>query len=101
MATYDELLTAAQDDVLNRKVRVAIIVAAEKIRVEATAVANHANRVLWAKKVLTDPLAPIASMVWSAVVQNRGATLAQITGASDSVVQAAVDAAVDVFANGS
>jgi hypothetical protein len=35
------------------------------------------------------------------VIQNRAATSAQITGASDATLQTAVNAAVNVFATGS
>jgi len=98
MATYDEMITAAEDGGLNKKMRVACIVAAEKIRTEAGATANHALRVVWAKRVFENPRTEAERMIWAVIAQNRGVTLAQITGASDAAVQTAVDAAVDVFA---
>lgn len=100
MATYDELLTAAEDAGLNRKIRVACIVAAEAVRTEATTVANHANRLTWAKQVFQNPVVEAQRMIWAVLAQNKGATLAAIVGANDTTVQAAVTAAVDVFANG-
>lgn len=100
MATYDELLTASSNDALNRKVRVAVFVAAETVRTENTGVANHANRLVWAKSVFANPDLEAKRMIWAVLAQNKGATLAQITGASDAAVQTAVDAAVDVFATG-
>lgn len=99
MAAYDELLLASEDAGFNKKVRVACIVAAEKIRVESTSVTNHAARVVWAKAVFADPVAEARRMSWAVLAQNRAFTYAQIVGASDASVQTAVDAAIDVFAS--
>jgi len=101
MATYAELLTASANDVLRQKVRVAVVIAAEKVRTESTGVANHANRLTWAKGVYAGPETEANRMIWAVLAQNAAATFAQITGASDATVQTAVDAAVDVFATGS
>lgn len=100
MATYAELLTASENATLNNKMRVAVVIAAEKVRTESNATANHANRLLWAKAVFADPNSEARRMMWAVLAQNQGATLAQITGATDATVQTAVDAAVDVFATG-
>lgn len=100
MATYDELLLAAEDAGLNKHIRVACVIAAEAIRTEVTGTANHANRMLWAKAVFQNPGAEAQRMVWAVLAQNKSATLAAITGASDATVQTAVNAAVDVFAIG-
>lgn len=99
MATYDELLTASQNAALNNKLRVAVIVAAEKVRTESSGTTNHAARLAWAKKVFGAPDEAARSMLWAVLAQNRAATLAQIVGADDATVQTAVDAAVDVFAS--
>lgn len=101
MATYDECLTVAQDANLQSRMRVACLVAAETIRTEGTAVANHTNRLIWAKQAFQNPVGIAAPMVWAVVIQNRSFTAAQITGASDATLQTAVNAAVDVFATGS
>jgi len=98
MATYAELLTASVDAPLNDKIRVACVVAAETVRTEPAATANHVERVKWAQKVFHDPNSEASRMIWAVLAQNRAATLAQITGASDATVQTAVDAAVNVFA---
>jgi hypothetical protein len=100
MATYAEILTASENPAITSKIRVACIVAAETIRTEAASVANHANRLLWAKAVFNNPQAEANRMIWAVLAQNRAATLAVIIAASDATVQAAVDAAVDVFATG-
>lgn len=100
MATYDELLQAAGDTGLINHVRVAVFVSATNIMTEAGTTTNHANRLLWAKTVFNDPAAAGLKMMWPVLAQNRTATLAQITGATDADVQTAVDAAVNVFAQG-
>lgn len=99
MATYIEMLSAAANDTLRQKVLVACLVAAEKIRLEATGTTNHALRLVWAKAAFANPEAESLRMVRAVVVQNAAFTLAQIIGATDASVQTAVDAAVDVFAS--
>jgi hypothetical protein len=98
MATYAELLQAADDATLQNKIKVACFVAAETVRTESAGVANHVERLKWAQKVFFDPGTEANRMIWAVLAQNRAFTLAQITGASDSAVQTAVDAAVNVFA---
>lgn len=100
MATYAELITASQNGVLTDKIKVACFIAAEVVRTEATGTANHANRLLWAKQVYGNPAGEAVRMTWAVLAQNAGAALGAITGASDATVQTAVNAAVDVFANG-
>lgn len=99
MATYAELLTASANDVLVQKIRVAVVISAEKIRTEATGTTNHANRLIWAKAAYANPELEAKRMVWAVLAQNAAATYAAIIGASDATVQTAVDAAVDVFAS--
>ena len=98
MATYAELLQAAENETLKKKVRVAIVIAAEKVRLEVGTTTNHAQRLAWAKQAYIDPDGITNRMLWAVLAQNQAATLAQITGATDATVQTAVDAAVDVFA---
>jgi hypothetical protein len=100
MATYFELLQAAENVNLRNRIRVAVVVAAELVRTEAGATPNHANRLIWAKQVFTDPEPVADRMVNAVLAQNRAATLAAIIGADDATVQTAVNAAVDVFATG-
>lgn len=100
MATYDELLTAAENESLTKRIRVACIIAAETVRTELGSVANHTNRMLWAKNVFANPVSEADRMLWVVLAQNKTATLVQITGASDATIQTAVNAAVDVFATG-
>ena len=99
MATYAELLQASESATLNNKVRVACIIAAETVRTELATVTGHDKRLAWAKSVFSNPEAEARRMLWAVLAQNKAATLAAITGASDASVQSAVDAAVDVFAS--
>ena len=100
MATYFELLGAVEDPSLNKKVRIACVVAAEAVRVEAGATPNHANRLLWAKAVFEDPISAGERMIWAILAQNKDLTPAQIAGATDAQVQSGVENAIDVFATG-
>lgn len=100
MATYDELLIANGDTGLNKKVRVAVVVAATAIMTEDAGVTNHPNRLKWAKEVFADPAQAGIRMMWPVLAQNKAFPLASITGADDATVQAAVDTAINVFAQG-
>lgn len=100
MATYDELFGLQANDSLRNRIAVACIVAAEAIRTENANTANHANRLLWAKAVFANPQGEAQRMLWAVLAQNKTATVAQITGATDATIQTAVSAAVDVFATG-
>lgn len=98
MATYAELLAAANDDGLRQKVLVAVLVAAEVVRTENAQTANHANRLAWAKATFQNPEPARDAMVRALLVQNRAVAVALILAADDATVQAAVNTAVDVFA---
>lgn len=103
MATYDELLTiatTASGDPLRKKIQVALIVACDNIRAEADTTSNHANRLKWAADTLRGPAAMAERMLWAVLAQNRAATAAAITGATDALVQTAVDGAVNLLAQG-
>lgn len=97
MASYDELLIAESNDALNRKVRVAVFIAAETVRTESDTTPNHTERLVWAKEVFANPKGEAKRMITAVLAQNKDNTLAQIIGALDAQVQIAVDAAVDVF----
>ncbi len=100
MATYAEILTASANDALRQKILVACVLAAEKVRIEVAAnVPNHAARLAWAKATYANPEQAQKGMIMAVLAQNSTFTLAQIIGATDAVVQTAVDAAVDVFAS--
>lgn len=104
MATYDELLGVANGagsgSQLYGRVKVACLVACDTIRSEAGTTPNHSNRLKWAATVLQDPDTAAKRMLLAVLAQNRAATLAAITSAGDTTVQTAVDAAVDLVAQG-
>ena len=100
MATYAELLQASESETLRNKVRVARIIAAEAIRNEPSNAPNKQNRMKWARSVLSAPDADVTALVWAVLAQNASASLAAILGATDAQVQTAVNAAVDVLAQG-
>ena len=98
MASYVELFGLRSNDLLRNRIVVACAVAAEAVRVEAETTPNHANRLTWAKAVFANPIAEGERMIWAILAQNAGFTVAQITGADDATVLAAVKNAVNVFA---
>jgi len=100
MATYAELLLAAQNGDLTDKILVACFISADTIRQESGATANHANRLLWAKSVFENPERERDRMKWAVLAENKALTFAQIINATDTQVQTAVDQAVDIFATG-
>lgn len=100
MATYAEIFALNSNLSLKERVSVACVVAAETIRIEADTVGNHANRLLWAKRVFENPMAEAGRMLPVLLAQNRAASAAAIEGATDEALQTAVDAAVNVFATG-
>lgn len=102
MATYAELLairTTTGGPLLD-KIKIAVIIACDKIRQEAGATTNHANRLLWARATLIDSDTAANRMLLAVLAQNVAQTSAAILAASDAAVQTAVDAAVDLLAQG-
>lgn len=100
MATYTELRGLINDPTLKDKISIALLIAAETIRTEATDTANHANRLKWAKKVLNDPDGNADDMLRALLAQNKTLTVAQIQATTDAALQTAVDNAVNIFADG-
>ena len=97
MATYDELFALGVHTGLRNRVTVAIEVAAEMIRTESPP-ANAAQRKAWAKDALSNPGAKAREMLFAVLAARKLNTVAQIIDASDSDIQANVDAAIDLFA---
>jgi hypothetical protein len=102
MATYAEILTASINNTLRDKTIVAVCMAAEVIRNEDIATANHTARLAWSKAALADPENAAKPILRSMLVQTQTATptvtLAQLTGATDAAVLAATLAAVNSVA---
>lgn len=98
MATYAELYNLQSNSALKNRIAVACVVAAELIRGEDVATVNHTNRATWARNVFADAGRESTRMMMAVLAQNRGFTVAQITGATDAEIQTAVNNAVNVFA---
>ena len=97
MATYAELLNIRDSQIgdnLRRQVRIAVVVAADLIRLETPGIPE---RRAWARAALQYPNQAADQMLWAVLAQNRAATVAQITGASDADVQSAVNTAVNLL----
>ena len=98
MATYLELFGLKNDSGLQDRVTVAVIVAAEGVRTDASPPANQAQRLAWAGTAMADPKAESVRMLWALLAANKDATTAAILAADDATLQSKVDAAVDLFA---
>ena len=98
MATYIELFELKDNSDLQDKATVAVVKAAHSIANDATPPANQAARLVWAAEAVSNPVAVAQKMLWILLAGNSELSAAQITGASDAAIQAAVDGAVDLFA---
>jgi hypothetical protein len=100
MATYEELYGLRNDSALRNRVTIAVLIAAETVMNELPTVDNHANRLVWASQVFANPSVEADRMFMAVLAANESLTVAQITSASDSAIQANVDDHVDLFATG-
>lgn len=100
MATLSEIYTLLEDPTLKEKVASACLIAAQAIIEEDAGTTNHANRLKWAKATFKNPVQAGDDLLKAVLAANNSAALASITSASDSTIQTAVNAAVDVFADG-
>ena len=98
MAILTELDALLGDTTLLSKLKGAVLVVADTVRQEAGATANHTKRMAWAQAVFDDPAAAAQRMLPAVIAANNAATVAQITGATDALIIAAVTNAVDVIA---
>ncbi len=101
MATYQELRDLFTHGELRNKIEVACIVAAEAIRVEDAGTENHVNRLVWARAAFSNPNSIRDQMLMALLASNKDTAVAAITGVSDAALQTLVDAAVNMFADGS
>lgn len=100
MAAYSDLAQLINDPTLRDRVAVALLVAADVIRLEGDAVPNHSNRLKWAKQVLRSPYDHADDMVRALIGQNKDLTVTQIQGVIDTQIQNAVNSSIDIFADG-
>ncbi len=101
MASYSELKLLFNHSTLITKVEVACIIAAETIFNEGSGIDNHPNRLIWAKTALSNSHATAVQMIKALLAANKDLESSQITSSNDKAVQNRVDAAVDIFADGS
>lgn len=100
MATLADLKTLESDGILQTAVEVALWKSAVAIQAEDPGTSNHANRLKWAKAVLRDPAGSKDDFLRYLLAANADLTIAQIQAATDSAIEAKVNAAVDIFADG-
>lgn len=100
MATYTELRNLFANTSLRNRLEVAIVVAAEAIRNEEPTTDNHANRLVWAASAFANVRNQRDTMLMALLAANRELTVEQLTGASDTAIQTAVDNTIDLFATG-
>lgn len=97
MASYEELYTLSLDASLVRRLTIAVAIAAEAIREEDPATANHDARVLWAKRALNNPDGMARQMLLVALAQNSAVPAATILAATDATLLSAVNAGVSLL----
>lgn len=110
MASYAELYGIwAENSDLRNKVTTAVVEAARTVSAgedttdppwDQTA-PQPANRRLWAKRALEQPVRVAREMFFAMLVDNKGSTKAAIEAADDVTIQASVNKFVDLFADGS
>ena len=101
MASYAELYDLRNDSALRNRVTTACIIAAETVMNEDGGVANHANRLLWAKAVFANPSGEASRMFMAILAANSGSPVSAIQNADDAAIQTNVDDHIDLFADGS
>lgn len=98
MATYLELKSLAKDSDLQDKTEVAVWIWAEEIITESPSTTEHAKRVTLARRIFSNPYRFMQDVLPALLAANKAVAVAGITGATDAVVQSAVDAVLDVWA---
>lgn len=100
MATYAELANIYNQNTLRDKLVAAVSDVACTIYAEDGGTVNHANRLIWAKATLKDPIQTAHEITFAVLVANKTFTVAQIVGATDAALLAAVANVVNLFATG-
>ena len=101
MALIDVYHAAVGDSLIRQRIIGAALIAAGDIRAENTGTTNHANRLIWANAVSSDPVATGTQlfhyMLRDATVLN---VIGQNTAITDIQVQAAVNGYINAVATG-
>ena len=90
MATYSELHSLFTNDELRKQASVAVMVSANDL-ISGTPTAEEQK---WAASVFSSPRSEGIKALMAILAENKSASLAAITSATDSAVQAQVDAVV-------
>lgn len=105
---YDDLKIALGSQALKDKVQIAILIVVDKVIQEEDTdpgfdPANHDNRLVWARSVMSDPgnsESEAARFFPVLIAANRDIPVSSIINASDEVIQTKVEEIVDLFAYG-
>ena len=98
MATYLELYTLRGNPELRQKIAVALTIAADTIRSETSSTNGHAERIVWAGRILNGLDGEAEKALRMVLAANKGANVSQIKNASDTAIQAKVDTIVNILA---
>ena len=98
MATYEEIRGLFNNSGLINRVTVAIVVAAEAVRVEDVTTANHTERLAWAVVAFASPEPEAERALKSLVASNKSLEVEAIKDVTDAQIQAKVDALVSMLA---
>lgn len=97
MAYTDIYKIAVEDGPSSQRMTVACAFVAQAVLAESDQTPNHAQRVTWARKALSDPRAMAKTMIWAVladpVIVNAGAG----AGVTDAQITTAVSARVNDF----
>lgn len=100
MASLAELYDLRHDGTLKGRVIGAVVKAAQAIHTaEAPLPGNQPARLAWAANALRGPEGEAPRMLWAVLAANADETVANIVASTDVQLQAAVNAAVDLFAD--
>lgn len=107
-SSYDDLKIALGSQALKDKVQIAILIVVDKIIQDedigpAFDPANHENRLIWARSVMSDPgnsASEAARFFPILIASNRDKPVSGILNASDEIIQEKVEEIVDLFAYG-
>lgn len=102
MASYLELEELTRDGDLNRRTAIAVTVAVTNVRnataTGATAPANQAQRLVWAKVALEDIHSMAKAILPGVLAENRGLSVSNIQNATDTALLSNVEDYIDIFA---
>jgi len=96
MATYLELHQLISDNNLRNRISTAVVVSATAYLTNG---ASTAAQKKWALSVMQDPIGWGQKAMAAALAINKASTTSQITSATDSALQTAIDSVAAAFAD--